>query len=273
MKKKGTGKTDWIVEERLKRALAGAVCLAFCLFCLAACGGRAVKPSRPEARPRPPMGKKLAKMGFTIQTGAFSKVTNAARMTRALRRRGLDAFYFVHSSGLYKVRFGNYAARAAARERAEDLQAAGVIEEFYIVSPEEYASARRTALGDDYLREQLVKTARDFIGIPYLWGGTSPENGLDCSGLVLAVYQLNGLDLPRVSRDQFAAGSPVERERMQKGDLVFFAKGKDKPISHVGIYIGNGRFIHAPRRGQTIRVESLSREYYANRYMGSRTYL
>jgi len=135
------------------------------------------------------------------------------------------------------------------------------------------SSARRTALGDDYLREQLVKTARDFIGIPYLWGGTSPENGLDCSGLVLAVYQLNGLDLPRVSRDQYAAGIPVGRDRMQKGDLVFFAKGKDKPISHVGIYIGNGRFIHALRRGQTIRVESLSREYYANRYMGSRTYL
>jgi len=267
--KKASGK----VEIRLSRVLARTLCLVFLALFLAACGSRSTIPSRPEARHRPPAAKKLAHMGFTIQAGAFSQVENAARMMEALRLQGLDAYYFVHSSGLFKVRFGNFKAKAAARERAEALRAAGVIAEFYIVSPEEYPVARRTSLGDDYFREQLIKTAGDFIGVPYLWGGTTPENGFDCSGLVMAVYQLNGLALPRTSRDQFEAGMPVERERLKKGDLVFFANGKKEPISHVGIYIGNGQFIHAPGRGKTIRVDSLSSRFYSNRYMGSRTYL
>jgi len=257
----------------LRRTLAGALCLVFSVFFLVACGGRTAAPSRPVARPHTPAVKKLANMGFTIHAGAFSRVENAARMTEALRLQGLDAYYFVHSSGLFKVRFGNFSAKAAAKERAEALRAAGVIAEYYIVTPEEYAVARRISLGDDYLRDQLIKTAGDFIGVPYLWGGTTPENGFDCSGLVMAVYQLNGLALPRTSRDQFEAGMPVERERLKKGDLVFFANGKREPISHVGIYIGNGQFIHAPGRGKTIRVDSLSSRFYSNRYMGSRTYL
>jgi cell wall-associated NlpC family hydrolase len=273
MKKKTGKKSGGKVEPVLRRTLAGALCLVLCAFFLAACGGRTAAPSRPVARPHPPAAKKLANMGFTIQAGAFSRVENAARMTEVLRLQGLDAYYFVHSSGLFKVRFGNFKAKAAARERAEALRAAGVIAEYYIVSPEEYAVARRISLGDDYLREQLIKTAGDFIGVPYLWGGTTPENGFDCSGLVMAVYQLNGLALPRTSRDQYEAGMPVEKERLKKGDLVFFAKGKTEPISHVGIYIGNDRFIHAPGRGKTIRVDSLSSRLYTYRYMGSRTYL
>jgi cell wall-associated NlpC family hydrolase len=217
--------------------------------------------------------KKLANMGYTIQAGAFSKVENAARMTDALRLRGLDAYYFVSSSGLFKVRFGNFTTKAAARERAENLRSAGVIAEYYIVSPEEYAVAQRISRGDKYFREQLIKTARDFIGVPYLWGGTTPENGFDCSGLVMAVYQLNGLELPRTSRDQFDAGTPIEKEDLMKGDLVFFANGNNQPISHVGIYIGNNSFIHAPGRGKKIRIDSLASGYYANRYVGGRTYL
>jgi hypothetical protein len=228
------------VESRFIRIFAGIIGLAVIILWMTACGGRpAVKktsqyrsPSRSEVRPRPAPAKKLANMGFTIQAGAFSKAENAARMTDALRVRGLDAYYFVHSSGLFKVRFGNFKEKALARERAEKLRSAGVIAEYYIVSPEEYAVARRTQRGDNYLREQLIRTAGNFIGVPYLWGGTSPENGFDCSGLVMAVYQLNGLDLPRTSRDQFEAGAPIEKERLMKGDLVFFANGNKEPISH-----------------------------------------
>ncbi|SEM34832.1 Cell wall-associated hydrolase, NlpC family [Syntrophus gentianae] len=273
MKQKLKNRTALKVESKRRMASAGAFCLILCLFFLSACGGRSAAPSRPEVRPRPPVAKKLANMGFTIQAGAFSRVENAARMTDALRLQGLDAYYFVSSSGLFKVRFGNFSTKNAARQRAEALRTAGVIAEFYIVSPEEYAAARRTTLGDDYLREQLIKTAKEFIGVPYLWGGTTPENGFDCSGLVMAVYQLNGLALPRTSRDQFEAGMSVDRDQTQKGDLVFFANGKNDPISHVGIYIGNGRFIHAPGRGKTIRIDFLSSRFYINRYMGSRTYL
>jgi cell wall-associated NlpC family hydrolase len=65
-----------------------------------------------------------------------------------------------------------------------------------------------------FLRGEIVKTARSFIGLPYLWGGSSPESGFDCSGLAMAVYHLNGLDLPRSSREQFESGSPVERDEL-----------------------------------------------------------
>ncbi|MEQ8162785.1 MAG: C40 family peptidase, partial [Smithellaceae bacterium] len=97
--------------------------------------------------------------------------------------------------------------------------------------------------------------------------------GFDCSGLTMTVYQLNGLDLPRHSATQYDAGNPIDKKNLQKGDLVFFATNSDGKVSHVGIYIGNGRFIHAPSRGKNIRVESMSCNFFARRFVGARTYL
>ena len=89
----------------------------------------------------------------------------------------------------------------------------------------------------------------------------------------MAVYHLNGLELPRSSRAQFKAGTAIEKNRLMKGDLVFFSSPKSKRISHVGIYQGSNKFIHAPGTGQTIRVDSLKSKYFAIRYAGGRTYL
>jgi len=91
--------------------------------------------------------------------------------------------------------------------------------------------------------------------------------------LALAVYQLNGLSLPRTSADQYDSGTPVDKEELQKGDLVFFSNSWFGGISHVGIYIGDGRFIHAPGKGKVIRSESLASAYYQDHYRGARTYL
>jgi hypothetical protein len=217
--------------------------------------------------------KSLELMGYTIQAGAFAKVENAARLTERLKARGLDATYFVASDGLFKVRFGNYSTKELARQKAQSLKEAGVIEEYYIVRPEDYAVAGRKKYGINYLRESLVKTARDFIGVPYLWGGTSSDSGFDCSGLTMTVYQLNGLNLPRVSQKQFNAGNHIDNEHLQKGDLVFFAKKSSGKISHVGVYVGDGKFIHASSRGKKIRVDSLSDNYFVRRFAGARTYL
>jgi hypothetical protein len=221
----------------------------------------------------PPSAKELPQLGFTIQVGAFSVVGNAIRLTNSLNRQNLDAYYFLHPSGLYKVRFGDYATKELARQRAESLVADGVIDEFYIVSPEEYSLAKRVTRGEAYLRDELVSTARSFIGIPYSWGGTSPERGFDCSGLTMAVYELNGLKLPRSSKDQFAAGRPINRNQLAKGDLVFFATSQGKKVTHVGIYTGNGQFIHAPGRDKRIRTDSLTNGYFKTHFLGARTYL
>lgn len=234
------------------------------------CADRKVKT--PAAIPRH-QHRSLPAMGYTIQAGAFARVENAVRLTEKLKSQELDATYFKASDRLFKVRFGNFPLKNKARLRAQSLQKAGIIETFYIVAPEEYAASRQKQYGADYLREALVKSASDFIGVPYLWGGTSPETGFDCSGLTMTVYQLNGLDLPRHSKAQFDAGDSIDRADLQKGDLVFFATGANGKISHVGIYIGKNQFIHAPSRGKNIRIDSLSSGYYAQHYAGAKTYL
>lgn len=237
--------------------------------------------ARRTTRWKPPSFPKDAKhkptldlMGYTIQAGAFKKVENAVRLTERLKNNhGLDATYFLASDKFFKVRFGNFTAKEQARKRAQSLKEANIIEEYYIVQPEDYSVARQKQYGTDYLREALVKTAKDFIGVPYLWGGASFDDGFDCSGLTMTVYQLNGLNLPRNSKKQYDAGTVVNKNDLQKGDLVFFSlKGKNS-VSHVGIYIGDGKFIHASSHGKKIQIDSLSSNYFTNQYIGGKTYL
>lgn len=224
-------------------------------------------------RPAPTAKRTPLRMGFTIQAGAFSRVENAARLTEELQAKGLPATYFVAKRGLYKVRFGNYPTREKARAGAEALRAAGVIAEFYIVRPEQYPLANLDKRGEAYLREEITRTARSYLGIPYLWGGTSPETGFDCSGLTMAVYQLNGLEIPRSSQEQFEMGEPVERASLAKGDLLFFAAEGGGKVSHVGIYAGGDLFIHAPGKGKRIRTDSLAKGHFSRTFLGGRTYL
>jgi len=246
--------------------LAGAVIL---ILFAGGCGRPAIRHTAPAAKI---MEKKaVPRMGYTIQAGAFANAENSALLTRSLQEKGLAATYFL-AGGFYKVRFGNFPTKELARARAEEIRQAGIIEEFYIVSPEDYPVTQRAEKGEAYLREELVRSARSFLGVPYLWGGASMETGFDCSGLTMTVYQLSGLDLPRTSREQYRAGNPVELSSLEKGDLVFFAPGRDK-ISHVGIYTGNGQFIHAPERGKRIRTDFLSNGYFSRTYIGGRSYL
>jgi len=254
----------------MKKAVWGMLLLSSICLIIYACAGRSAKVQ--HVAPPSPQKKPLAMMGHTIQAGAFARVENAVRLTEKLKSQGLDATYFKTSDGLFKVRFGNFTSKEQARIQALSLQKEGVIEEFYIVLPEEYAAAKRKQLGDPYVREQIVKTAKDFIGVPYLWGGTNADKGFDCSGLTMTVYQLNGLDLPRHSAAQYDAGESIERKKLQKGDLVFFTTKGNGKVSHVGIYIGDDRFIHAPSRGKKICIESMSTGYYADRYAGAKNY-
>ncbi len=108
------------------------------------------------------------------------------------------------------------------------------------------------------------------LGVPYRFGGDDPSRGFDCSGLVRHVYRdALGVDLPRRSEEIGRAGRAVERERLQPGDLVFF-NTQGSAFSHVGIYIGDGRFVHAPAGRGHVRIDALHERYWARRFDGAR---
>ena len=118
--------------------------------------------------------------------------------------------------------------------------------------------------------QDLTSAALDLIGIRYKWGGSTPETGLDCSGLVRFVFQqVTGVMLPRTARDMSRLGAQVAPSELQPGDLVFFNTQR-LAFSHVGIYLGDNRFIHAPRRGHEVEVATLDSNFWHNRFNGAR---
>jgi cell wall-associated NlpC family hydrolase len=119
--------------------------------------------------------------------------------------------------------------------------------------------------------KQALAVAMRYLGTPYKWGGSSPTTGFDCSGLVQWAYAQEGIHLPRVAADQFGVGIPVAREDLRPGDAVFF-KEPDGYVHHVGLYIGDGRFINAPETGENVKISSLSDPYFAAQYAGARRY-
>ena len=116
----------------------------------------------------------------------------------------------------------------------------------------------------------LINTAMGMIGIPYRFGGSSAETGFDCSGFVRAIYQDTvGHLLPRRAAEQAKATHKIDKKELKPGDLVFFNTMR-RTFSHVGIYVGDGQFIHAPSKGKTVRVESMNSKYWAKRFNGAR---
>ncbi|HEX2927378.1 MAG TPA: NlpC/P60 family protein [Ruminiclostridium sp.] len=116
----------------------------------------------------------------------------------------------------------------------------------------------------------LISTAKSFTGVPYVWGGTTPS-GFDCSGFTQYVFARSGISLPRTAAEQFNAGTYISNVDLRAGDLVFFTTYKPGP-SHLGIYLGNGNFIHASS-SNGVTISSLSNSYFAQRYIGARRVL
>ena len=119
---------------------------------------------------------------------------------------------------------------------------------------------KKAALGHD-----AVTMAQQFLGLRYLYGGSSPRTGFDCSGLVMYVYGKLGIQLPHNAAAQYRLGLSVPRTALRPGDLVFF-----NGLGHNGIYVGKGKFIHSPQTGESIRIESLAASNWNRNYVGAR---
>ncbi|MDR2787453.1 MAG: C40 family peptidase [Candidatus Accumulibacter sp.] len=118
--------------------------------------------------------------------------------------------------------------------------------------------------------QDLILKGLEFVGIDYRRGGTNPDSGFDCSGFVQVVFRdALGKLLPRTAREQSQIGNVVDKNELKPGDLVFFNTMR-RAFSHVGIYLGDNRFMHAPRVGSEIRVEDMSQSYWVKRYNGAR---
>lgn len=155
------------------------------------------------------------------------------------------------------------AEAAAAEARARAAAAAGG----YNTNESSNDSVTATAAPAASSKGQaIVNSAMQYLGVPYVWGGTSPR-GFDCSGLVQYVCRQNGISVNRVAADQRRNGTYVSRENLQPGDLVFFAKGGY--IHHVGIYVGNGNMIHAPQTGDVVKISSIQSDYRVKTYAGA----
>ena len=110
----------------------------------------------------------------------------------------------------------------------------------------------------------VVGIAMQYLGVPYVWGGASPS-GFDCSGFSMYVFAQIGVSLPHHAASQYGMGTPVSKDQLQAGDLVFF-----NGLGHMGIYIGGGQFIHAPHTGDVVKISSLSDSWYARTWVGAR---
>ncbi|MGB3917307.1 C40 family peptidase [Thiothrix litoralis] len=154
---------------------------------------------------------------------------------------------------------------SAVNESPKPVSVAGVVTPIAVVATSK--SASKSASKSVTLLDRVVWNAQKQQGKMYRWGGTSPVSGFDCSGLTQYAFR-NGaqVSIPRTAAEQYAAAVKVPKEQSQKGDLVFF-NTSGKRVSHVGIYLGNNKFVHAPRTGRAIATDQL-KGYWANRLVG-----
>ena len=161
-----------------------------------------------------------------------------------------------------------------ARARAQATQATPTSSASAPASSDAFSGAEPAS--DDYTPPpadaskgaQVVAIAMQYLGVPYVWGGADPSVGFDCSGLTMYVYAQIGISLPHYAAAQYRMGVPVSKDQLQPGDLVFF-----RNLSHMGMYVGGGNFIQAPRTGDVVKISSLSEPYYVSTWVGARRVL
>jgi peptidoglycan DL-endopeptidase CwlO len=155
------------------------------------------------------------------------------------------------------------AAQQATEQQATETFQASVAVESYVEEGIPLAPPP-----DGSKASQVISIAMQYLGIPYVWGGSSPSQGFDCSGLTSYVYAQIGISLPHHAASQYNHGTPVSRDDLQPADLVFFSG-----LGHMGMYIGGGQFIHAPHTGDVVKISSIHDSWYASSWVGARRVL
>ncbi len=164
--------------------------------------------------------------------------------------------------------FGTSIVEAVDALRAAKIEVAGSEADSNDTDSADAVASNAVEVSDP--RQDLSDFAMQFVDVRYRRGGHAPSTGFDCSGFVHYVFaQVLGIDLPQNSMGQYQVGKQIARTDMMTGDLVFF-KTHGKHISHVGIYLGEGRFIHSPTTGERVRVDNLASQYWARRFAGAR---
>jgi peptidoglycan DL-endopeptidase CwlO len=200
---------------------------------------------------------------------------------RAAHKRDVEAQLAERQRLLSSIRSEIARLEAAERARQIELQRqarARLAAERLAADPPEAVEATEPVLSDPLVGSSEVETApappsryggvvgiaMQFLGTPYVWGGSSPS-GFDCSGFVMYVYAQVGVSLPHNAAAQFGYGTPVSRDQLEPGDVVFF-----DGLGHNGLYIGGGQFIHSPHTGDVVKISSLSDSWYASKWVGGR---
>lgn len=214
----------------------------------------ATSRSAPPSRTEPKRSQAIGRLGVTVNPAPIYATRSTASRLYA-RCESLTYLAVTHEVGAwYGVLMADGSVGWIPRQHVRLLD--------YEVVP-----ASPTATGA--LGERIVQTALRFLGIPYRWGGTS-FNGLDCSGFVQKVFALNGIRLPRLGRHQAQVGTPIpDLSLVQPGDRLYFRSSK-RPISHTGIYIGNGYFIHAASSRGRVAIDRITDPKYLRTLVGIR---
>lgn len=190
-----------------------------------------------------------------------------ARLEEAERRRQAELRRQAQLE-LERQRREAAAALARAEEQAAAQTAAASSTESAPSPPRADTPSAPVLPPDATKAQQVVAIAMQYLGVPYKWGGASPQTGFDCSGLTMYVYAQVGVSLPHYAAAQYQLGRPVSKAELEPGDLVFF-----RGLGHMGMYMGGGNFIHAPRTGDVVKISSLSESYYVATWVGARRVL
>ncbi|HXA54022.1 MAG TPA: NlpC/P60 family protein, partial [Solirubrobacteraceae bacterium] len=173
------------------------------------------------------------------------------------------------AAGVYPAVVPSAGAGAGAGASAQELVGGGAVAGHASAAAAEAAAAAHDPSWGSPKAHDAYEIAKSELGVPYLWGGTSPKTGFDCSGLVQYAYGRAGIHIPRVAAEQFDVGTPVGLHQLREGDLVFF-KEPNGYIHHVGIYVGDYKFIQAPCTGQNVDYGDLREPYFAQQFAGGR---